>query len=198
MRAGFWKACSKKIPRDDHINYEPKVSGKASLEIWQNVNNIVACHLPGAPSYGGVRTWVEGSQMRGDRALARASNLPGYKEYTQLPITVLYTLLTDYLFPYKTNERVGRDNIYLHLAWNSIDWPGQKYVRLVFRNLLNKCIPDSQCIKMVTYHWPLCITDWPHHDMSSNVTMLNWKIFYDISWHPEGSTRSEIHQNFYD
>ncbi len=44
---------------------------------------IVACHLPRAPSYGGVRTWVEGSQMRRDRALARASNLLGYKEYTQ-------------------------------------------------------------------------------------------------------------------
>ncbi len=25
---------------------------------------IVACHLPRAPSYGGVRTWVEGFQMR--------------------------------------------------------------------------------------------------------------------------------------
>ena len=39
--------------------------------------------FPGAPSYGGVRTWVEGSQMRGDRALAGASNLLGYKECTQ-------------------------------------------------------------------------------------------------------------------
>ena len=28
---------------------------------------IVACHLPRAPSYGGMKTWVEGSQMRGDR-----------------------------------------------------------------------------------------------------------------------------------
>ena len=45
--------------------------------------HIVACHLPGAPSYGVVRTWVEGSQMRGNRALAEASNLLGYKEYTQ-------------------------------------------------------------------------------------------------------------------
>ena len=42
---------------------------------------IVACHLPRAPSYGGVRTWVEGSQMRGNRAWAGASNLLGYKEY---------------------------------------------------------------------------------------------------------------------
>ncbi len=41
---------------------------------------IVTCHIPTAPSYGGMRTWVEGSQMRGDRALARASNLLGYKE----------------------------------------------------------------------------------------------------------------------
>ncbi len=40
---------------------------------------IVACHLPRAPSYGGVRSWVkpEGSQMCGDRALAGASNLLG-------------------------------------------------------------------------------------------------------------------------
>ncbi len=44
---------------------------------------IVTCHLPRAPSYGGVRTWVEGSQMRGDRALVGASNLLGYKEYIQ-------------------------------------------------------------------------------------------------------------------
>ncbi len=40
---------------------------------------IVTCHLPRAPSYGGVRTWVEGSQMRGGHALAGASNLLGYK-----------------------------------------------------------------------------------------------------------------------
>ena len=49
----------------------------------------ILCHLPRAQSYSGVRTWVEGSQMRGDRALAKASNLLGYK----------------------THERVGRDNI---------------------------------------------------------------------------------------
>ena len=56
--------------------------------LFGNCINIVACHLPRAPSYGGVRTWVEGSQMRGDRALARASNLLGYKEYMpyELPI----------------------------------------------------------------------------------------------------------------
>ena len=39
--------------------------------------------FPGAPSYDGVRTWVEGSQTRGDSALAEASNPLGYKEYTQ-------------------------------------------------------------------------------------------------------------------
>ena len=57
--------------------------------------------------------------MRGDRALARASNLLGYKEYIntiqiaiKLPTTVLNTRLTDYLFQYETNERVGRDNIF--------------------------------------------------------------------------------------
>ncbi len=38
--------------------------------------------------------------MRGCRALAGASNLLGYKEYTQQDL-VLNTRLTDYLFPYK-------------------------------------------------------------------------------------------------
>ncbi len=41
--------------------------------------DIVVCHLPGAPSYGGVRTWVEGSETSRDCALAEASNLLGYK-----------------------------------------------------------------------------------------------------------------------
>ena len=50
---------------------------------------IVACHLPRALSYGGVRTWVEGSQMRENRALAGASNLLGYKEYTQKGLNLL-------------------------------------------------------------------------------------------------------------
>ncbi len=50
---------------------------------------IVVCHLPRAPSYGGVRTWVEGSQMRRDRALVGDSNL-------KLPTIMLNTRLTDY------------------------------------------------------------------------------------------------------
>ena len=32
-----------------------------------------------APRYGGERTWVEGSQARGNRMLAEASNLLSYK-----------------------------------------------------------------------------------------------------------------------
>ena len=48
--------------------------------IWLIVAFIVACHLPGAPGYGGVRTWVEGSQTRGDRALAEASIESHYKK----------------------------------------------------------------------------------------------------------------------
>ncbi len=62
---------------------------------------IVACHLPRAPSYGDMRTWVEGSQMRGDRTLAGTSNLLGYKEYTQqdLSITTLNTRLTKLAIP---------------------------------------------------------------------------------------------------
>ncbi len=63
---------------------------------------IVACHLPRAPSYGGVRTWEEGSQMRGDTIQIAM----------KLPTSVLNTHLTDYLFPYETNNGVGRDNMY--------------------------------------------------------------------------------------
>ncbi len=36
-----------------------------------------------APRYGGVRTWVEGLLARGNRALAEASNLMGYKNAQQ-------------------------------------------------------------------------------------------------------------------
>ncbi len=46
-------------------------------------NILLRATSPGLPSYGGVRTWVEGSKRRGNRALARVSNLLGYKEYTQ-------------------------------------------------------------------------------------------------------------------
>ena len=53
-----------------------------SVRLKKNIY-IVSCHLPRAPGYGGVRTCVEGSQMRENHALARASNLLGYKEYTQ-------------------------------------------------------------------------------------------------------------------
>ena len=44
-------------------------------------NILSRATFPGAPSYNGVRTWVEGSQARGNRTLAEASNLLGYKEY---------------------------------------------------------------------------------------------------------------------
>ncbi len=37
------------------------------LAYYNTFYHIVACHLPRAPSYGGVRTWVEGPQMRGDQ-----------------------------------------------------------------------------------------------------------------------------------
>ena len=43
--------------------------------------NIVACHLPRAPSYGGVRTWVEG------RVLARIEKLPAQNHNQILAIT---------------------------------------------------------------------------------------------------------------
>ena len=59
---------------------------------------IVVCHLPRAPSYGGVRTWVEGSQIRGGRALAGASNLMGYQEYIQQDV------LKDLKFPQQLDK----------------------------------------------------------------------------------------------
>ncbi len=54
-----------------------------NLHIDTYMNILSRATFPRAPSYGGVRTWVEGSQMCGDRALAEASNLLGYKEYTK-------------------------------------------------------------------------------------------------------------------
>ncbi len=49
--------------------------------------NYILSHaiFPGAPSYTGVRTWAEGSQACGKRALAETSNLLGYKEYRLYP-----------------------------------------------------------------------------------------------------------------
>ena len=42
-----------------------------------------------APKYGGVRTWVEGLLACGHHALAGASNLLGYKEYTPYLLLIL-------------------------------------------------------------------------------------------------------------
>ena len=56
------------------------------------LNILSRATFPGAPSYGGVRAWVEGSQTRGDRALAGASNLLGYKEYTQNTYTIFIAI----------------------------------------------------------------------------------------------------------
>ena len=39
-------------------------------------------------------------------------------------------------------------------------------------------------------------SNWLHHDMSSNVTMLTWKTFHDIWWHLDGSTRSGTDRHF--
>ena len=52
-------------------------------EYLGQVNILSPATFPGAPSYGGVRTWVEGSQAHGNCPLAEASNLLGYKEYAQ-------------------------------------------------------------------------------------------------------------------
>ncbi len=46
------------------------------------------------------------------------------------------------------------------------------------------------------YNHYLSESDWPHHDMSLNVTMLNWKTFHDIWWHLDCSAQSG--SDFYD
>ena len=53
---------------------------KKRPKTW-NFKILSRATFPGAPSYGGVRTWVESSLAREDRALADASNLLGCKEY---------------------------------------------------------------------------------------------------------------------
>ncbi len=60
----------------------------------QTANILSRATFPGAPSYGGVRTWMEGSQTR---ALAETSNLLGYKENT-------YTILRAIKLP--TNNAI--------------------------------------------------------------------------------------------
>ncbi len=54
---------------------------------YMHENILSRATFPWAPSYGSVRTWVEGSQTRGDRTLDEASNILGYKEYTQQDFT---------------------------------------------------------------------------------------------------------------
>ncbi len=85
-----------------------------------------------------MRTWVEGSQMRGDHALAGASNQLGYKEYTQQDLSTKHQYdtnsnkitnnnaeYTPYWWILTTDlcrklTGVGRDNIYhgqLYISW---------------------------------------------------------------------------------
>ena len=59
--------------------------------VLTSTNVLLHATFPGAPSYSGVRTWVEGSQTRGGRALSEASNLLGYKEYTQQDFVRLHS-----------------------------------------------------------------------------------------------------------
>ncbi len=66
--------------------YQVLLSDNLYLELDYFILHIIILSratFPGAPSYGGVKTWVEGSQMRGDLALADASNLLVYKKYNQ-------------------------------------------------------------------------------------------------------------------
>ena len=58
--------------------YRSLTISQAHWVLIRNFKILSHATFPGAPSHGAVRTWVEGSKTRGDRALAEASNLLGY------------------------------------------------------------------------------------------------------------------------
>ncbi len=70
--------------------------------------------LPRAISLGLQVTVARGRVTSRITALhKRLKNINAIQIAIKLPIIVLNTHLTDYLFPYETNERVGRDNIFV-------------------------------------------------------------------------------------
>ncbi len=76
------------------------VYGHHLAELQKTWKILSRATYPGAPSYDGVRTLVESSQARKNRALAEASNLLGCKEYNCLSQAFL-NCYTDYTFTKK-------------------------------------------------------------------------------------------------
>ena len=112
---------------------------------------------PGAPSYGGVRTWVEGSQARGNRALAEASNLLGWKEYNCLTQAVVnhytdyipitqedYQLITPNIHALLIHQpTVGRDNMYYNGKYSTSGSYDLTFLIIWCNNILT--ITSRQC-----------------------------------------------------
>ncbi len=74
--------------------------------MWAHI--IVACHLPRAPSYDGMRTWVEGSKIRVTLRMTvwhrRLQNTNAIPIAIKLPTIILNTRLTiNYWSLWKTN-----------------------------------------------------------------------------------------------
>ena len=77
---------------------------------WKIIKNIVAFHLPRAPSYGGVRTWVGGGLPNARRPRTGWSLQLGYKEYTQQDLSTKYQ--------YDTNSnKITNNNTEYTLYW---------------------------------------------------------------------------------
>ncbi len=88
---------SARLCRRCHILSSGTPTPKAIDNIIYNTiyKTILSCAtFPGAPSYGGVRTWVEGSKMHGYRALAEASNLQ-YIAYKMIQLFGKSTIIID-------------------------------------------------------------------------------------------------------
>ena len=99
------------------------------------IQYILSCATyPRAPSYGGVRTWVEGSQALGNRALAEASNLLGCKDYILIKTTRLPTNNAQYIRLTKTQANGGSRQYILST------------LRFCAKSLLNRISANILCL----------------------------------------------------
>ena len=69
------------------------------IAIWtREVNNILSCTTyPGAPSYGGVRTWVEGPERMGTVHWLTQAVLNHYTDYIHIKTKRLPTNNAQYI-----------------------------------------------------------------------------------------------------
>ena len=68
----------------------------ACMAIYIATTLLLRATYTGAPSCGGMRTWVEGSQARGNCTMAEASNLLGYKELYRLYLLLKENTTAEY------------------------------------------------------------------------------------------------------